>query len=287
MTDSTKRQALVLLGHASTLHKRTRQKRRGRPEGAEVSKQLILRAFQHKSETLTSALRQKWGFPVSSELWANPDFLKDEMALTKPRLTIVEIIEMTGLSRGTVVKLVPELVKDGSLHFTMIRNTKIYEPRSLEECRKPLTIEGTRFRKQHQVKRLQKLGLDVYWEPRSRGRPIRIPLISDHKTLNQDEDVKLAAELMNLVKKGYASFVESIAGSTGMKFELRDGYVFFSYTTKPEQAYRNGQADRLRKRIDEARKDQKQRRREEKTGLGSLPLDATEKDWIMRNARSQ
>jgi len=163
MTSTRNDHALHLLDHASTLERTTKQKRRGRPEGAEVSKRLLLRAFIRKSEMLLSELRQKWGFPLPPEVWANPDFLKDELASRNPSLTTTDFVEITRISRRTVVTLLPELVKNGSLHFTIIRKTKVYKPRSLEECRQPLRIEGSRSRRERQVERLQKLGLDVAW----------------------------------------------------------------------------------------------------------------------------
>jgi hypothetical protein len=264
--------------YASILGKRTKQKRRGRPEGAEISKRLVLRAFLQKSETLLSALRQKWGLErwvsVPSELRTNPDFRKDELALRNPSLTTDQIVGMTKLSRRNIVPLLHKLAKDGSLRSRINHKTKVYEPCSLEEfleeCRKPLIIDGSRSHKKRQVERLRNLGLDVLWVRRGPGRP---------KTLNRDEDVKLGKEIMTLVQKGNLQAVENISDSTKMGFKQHDGIVTFFYTTK------DGQMDRIQKAISQHKKDQKRRRREEKSRLGSRPVAPADKNRIMRNAR--
>jgi hypothetical protein len=121
--------------------------------------------------------------------------------------------------------------------------------------------------------------LDVIWVKLSPGRPKRSFRIRDDKTLNRDKGVHLVAELMTLLQKDNLPIVEGIAQSTHMKFKRHDGLACFAWTTK------DGQMDRIRKAISQHKKDQKQRRRKEKSRLGSQQLAPAEKDRIMRSAR--
>ena len=155
-------------------------------------------------------------------------------------LTSREICRITGLTRRTVSPCLGELVSSKALQVSIARDgkTKIYESRELGEYAAPLTIYGSRQRRQ--VGRLRRLGLGpIFWVRYPRGRPRSPPDVK--------EDIEILEALMSIPWTAIRHVVKSTGISRWLP-EDNEEVLAFSYSGKDLQT------DEIRRAIRAARK---------------------------------